>query len=211
MAPILRTKDLKFKDFLEYPDIEVEQNICTFITGASGSGKSTLLRLFNQSISQSEGKIFYKGHDLDEMDTIVLRQQILLCGQAVFLFQTNIRENFQQYFEFRGEIVPTDEAIKHFLNLCQIDFPLNKCCTSMSGGERARVYMAIHLALNSEVLMLDEPTAALDPENSENVIKNVLAFCREKGTTTIVVSHDAALAEKYAERKIKLGRENLHA
>ena len=211
MTTILKTKDLTFQDFLRYPDLEIIKNQCTFITGVSGSGKSTLLRLFNQSLSQSSGKIYYNNTDIETCDTITLRKQILLCGQSVFLFPNSIYDNFKQYFAYREETPPSDDHMKKYLSICQINAALEQDTSIMSGGERARIYMAIHLAMHPNIFMLDEPTAALDHENSECVMRNILKFCREQHITVIIVSHDMALTEKFCDKEIQIRKEDIRA
>ena len=204
---ILETKDLSFNDTIHYQDIQIIRNKVNFIVGKSGTGKSTLLRLFNCTLSQSSGDIRYLSNSLSEMDTIEIRKEISLISQSVFLFDTSLRDNFNQFHEFRGLPAPTEQVMKEFLHLCCINFDLDKVCTTMSGGERQRVYIAIFLSFLPSVIMLDEPTSALDKDNSHNVINNVLAFCKDKGITVIVVSHDSNLTEDFAENIITIGKE----
>lgn len=201
---IIETKDLSFQDFIDYPDIKIEQKKIHFITGRSGTGKSTLLRLFNGTLSPSRGKIFYKNKDIEKIDTIHLRKDILLISQTLYLFQGSILDNFNKYYEFREEPPPSKEKMIKFLKMCCIDFPLDHSCDTMSGGERQRVYIAICLSFCPTVIMLDEPTSALDSENSHNVIKNILKCCKEHDITVIIISHDSTLVEEFAEKTIQL-------
>lgn len=202
------TRELSFRDMIHYQDIQVAPNKANFIVGPSGTGKSTLLRLFNGALSPSNGSIFYQGKDITEIDTIELRKDVLLISQSVYLFDMTIKENFLQYYEYRDMAAPTDDKMIEYLKLCSISFPLDKDCSTMSGGERQRVYIAIYLSFMPKVLMLDEPTSALDRDNSYNVMSNVLRFCKEKEITVIVVSHDQNITDTFAENIIKIdGRE----
>lgn len=205
---ILETKSLTFNGMINYNDIQILKNKANFIVGKSGTGKSTLLRLFNETLSPSNGSIHFSGKDISEIDTIDLRHEILLISQSVFLFDTNIRENFKQFYEYRDLTPPTDEEMKHYLNLCSISFPLDLSCTTMSGGERQRIYIAIFLSFKPKILMLDEPTSALDSQNSKSVIENVLSYCKDNDITVIIVSHDANITEKFSENTIVIGEEN---
>lgn len=205
---IFETRNLSFRDTIHYQDISIVKDKVNFIVGRSGTGKSTLLRLFNGTLTASAGEIFYAGDNLLEMDTIELRKKVSLISQSVYLFDSSIRDNFIQFYEYRGLPAPTNEMMLEFLKLSQIDFPLDKDCTTMSGGERQRVYIAIFLSFLPKVLMLDEPTSALDKDNGYNVMQNVISFCKEKGITVIIISHDNNLTETFGENIVAIGGGN---
>lgn len=200
---ILETKDLSFKG-IRYQDISVEESRVNFIVGRSGTGKSTLLRLFNGMLTPDTGTITYRGEDIEKIDTIALRREILLISQSVYLFDVSIRENFREFYGYRGMEMPTEKEMTDFLAMCRITFPLDKDCSNMSGGEKQRVYMAIYLSFLPLVVMLDEPTSALDRENGLEVISNVIAFCKGKGITVIIVSHDGNLTKTFADNIITI-------
>lgn len=201
------TKDLVFNNQINYKDVQILKDMVNFIVGASGTGKSTLLRLFNVTLSPSSGEIYYQSQNIIEMDTVELRKEVSLISQSVFLFNTSIGENFKLFYEFRGMNEPTDETMLKFLKLCQISFSLDKDCTTMSGGEKQRVYIAIFLSFLPKVIMLDEPTSALDKDNGYNVIHNVINFCKSEDITVIIISHDSQLTETFGENIIHIGEE----
>lgn len=200
---ILETKDLSFKG-IRYQDISIEENRVNFIVGRSGTGKSTLLRLFNGMLTPDTGVLTYRGEDIEKIDTIALRREILLISQSVYLFDATIRENFREFYGYRGMEIPMEEEMKDFLAMCRITFPLDKDCSNMSGGEKQRVYMAIYLSFLPKVVMLDEPTSALDKENGLEVIRKVIDFCKGKGITVLIVSHDGNLTQEFAENIITI-------
>lgn len=202
---ILTTSNLKFLD-IEYHDISIPENKVTFIVGASGTGKSSLLKLFNQTRSQDSGSIFYNNQNIDKIDTISLRKDILLISQSVFLFDDTIKGNFEKFYEYRGEKLISEDEIRRFLNICCIDFSLDESCVTMSGGERQRIYTAILMSFKPKILMLDEPTSALDSTNSINMLSNIISFCRFHKITLIIVSHDNELTKKFADNIITLGK-----
>jgi len=204
---ILETRNLRF-NVINYSDIKIPENRATFIVGKSGTGKSTLLRMFNGTLSPDSGSVFYSGKDISEIDTIALRREVLLISQSVYLFDTSIKENFKQFCGYRDLTPPSDEEMKFFLDLCCAPFSLDSDCTTMSGGERQRIYIAIFLSFSPKVLMLDEPTSALDKQNSISVMENILSFCRKKGITVAAVSHDGSLTDKFAENIISMGGDN---
>lgn len=189
---------------IAYHDLEIEEGCATFVSGPSGCGKSTLLRLFNKTISPTQGCVLLRGEDMAGLDSVALRRQVLLAGQSVFLFDGSVGENFALFSEARDAETPSAQDQTTFLRLCCANFPLDAPCQHLSGGERQRVFLAVCLSFMPKVLLLDEPTSALDQKTAEQLMSQVLAFCRERGTTVVAVSHDPALAARHADRLINL-------
>ena len=203
---IISASQVVFQSMIRYPNIKIAKGKTTFIHGPSGCGKSTLLKLINGTTSPDSGEIFYKGNNIENIDTIDLRREILLVAQSVFLFTGTIEENFKKYYEYRDRDLPTKETMEKFLKICSAEFPLETRCETMSGGERQRVYIAIFLSFMPDVLMLDEPTSALDNTSSDIMMSNIKNFTKDNEMTTIVVSHYLTLAEKYGDEIIALER-----
>ncbi len=204
MQNILQAHHIIFNSMIRYPEINIEFKKATFFQGASGCGKSTLLKLLNGTLSPDSGNIFYQGTDIKSLDTIHLRQEVLLAGQSVYLFHGTILENFQTYHAYRGSQPPEKETLEQLLKLCCVDFPLDASCNNMSGGERQRVYIAIALSLSPQILMLDEPTSALDETTAHAFLGNIKQYCGEHDQTLVVVSHDEKLTNRYADQIIRL-------
>jgi len=197
-------RDVNYKDIMKYPDIEIPEGSATFICGESGSGKSTLLKLLNGVISTTGGKITYLGKNIDDYEPIALRREILLVSQSVYLFDKSIRDNFNEYYAYRELQVINDEEIKKYLDICSANLHLDSMCNMLSGGERHRVFTAINISYQPRVLMLDEPTSALDNKNANVLMENIKLYCKTSGITLIVVSHDRAISDKYADNMIIL-------
>lgn len=209
---LIRTENLCYRDMIYYPDIRIGEGDTCFITGKSGTGKSTLLRLLNGTVTQSSGNVFYRGASILSADTVRLRREVMLVSQSVYVFDGSIKENFSEFYRFRDMELPEEPEIKAYMGLCCLDFDLDKNCTTMSGGEKQRLYLAVFLSFLPKVLMLDEPTSALDSQNSDLIMKNVTEFCSSHDITLLVVSHDQGLTNKFARQIISLGqREENHA
>ena len=202
---IFKTKNLTFNDSIHFPNIEIPKNKVTFISGKSGSGKTTLFKLFNGTLTQSSGDIYYNNQNILDLDTISLRKEVLLISQDVFLFDGNIKDNFIEFYKYRDEPLLEDSEIKYFLDICSLPFPLDKNCEEMSGGEKQRLYIAIYLSFKPKVILLDEPTSALDEENSQIVIRNIISFSKENGITLLVISHDNELTNDFADKVVRIG------
>lgn len=201
--------NVNFKNIIRYPALKIDEYKVTFICGKSGSGKSTLLKLLNASVSPDEGEILYHSIPVTDYDTVLLRREVILASQSVYLSDLSIRDNFAEYYSYRGLPSPKDSVIREFLDLCIASFPLDSNCRELSGGERQRVFLAICLSFLPNVLMLDEPTSALDEVTANALFHSLTHYCHEKKITLIAITHDLALAEKYADDLILLPTEEL--
>jgi len=202
---LFETKSLQFAGFLSYRDICVPSGVSNFLTGESGSGKSSLLRLFNATHSPTAGEIFYLGRDISEIPALELRRKVLLVSQDVYLFPATIWQNVTRFCAYRGVSVPSQETFTRFAQMCRLELPFDYDCLQMSGGEKQRLFLAIHLFFCPETILLDEPTSSLDNETAFALLENVTAFCREQGINMLAVSHSPDIVEKFAENVTHLG------
>ncbi len=209
--PLFALHDVAFKDLIRYPDIEISEGCVTYIVGESGAGKTTLLRLLNGVVSASTGEVLYRGKPVESYDPVMLRREVLLCGQSHWLFAASVRENFAEYYRYRDLPAPGDEEILRFLRLCAADFNLDADCSTLSGGERQRVFIAICLSLAPAVLLLDEPTSALDDATAHRMMSALKEYCAAQEITLVVVSHNSVQTRDFADACIELpggGREH---
>lgn len=202
---IIKTENLQFMNILNYADINIPTNNFTFLQGRSGSGKSTLLKLINATTSPSAGRILYNGKDINEFDTIDLRRDLLLASQDPFLFEGTIRDNFKAFYDFRDNVCITEKGMMTFLEICCAPFSLDTSCNILSGGERQRVFMAICLSFMPKMLMLDEPTAALDHDTAVRFFRQMKDFCKQSQISLLAICHSADLIKEFADHVIILG------
>lgn len=128
-------------------------------------------------------------------------------SSAGLSFDGTIRENFDLFYDMREEKQPLDEDVQRFLSICCADFPLSANCATLSGGERQRVFLAIFLSAMPKVLLLDEPTAALDEQTSETLLHNLKQFCSQNNISVVCVCHNGELVRRFADQEIRLGEE----
>ncbi len=204
MQGIFQIKNLEFLDIIQYPDMEIPYCKMIFITGESGCGKSTLLKLINATVSPNAGSIFYKQTDIQEMDTLKLRKEVLLVSQQVWLFDGTIKDNFRIYYEYREQECPKDSEIEKYLEICCGEFSLDSKCEKLSGGERQRVFLAICISFCPEVLLFDEPTASLDEVTAIKFFHSIKEFCETHKITPIIICHNPRLVEQFSEYTINL-------
>lgn len=206
---IFTTENLSFENFLNYGNIKISSEGVSFILGKSGSGKSTLLKLLNATLSPSSGEIYFNERNIKTIDKLELRKNIILTNQRLYLFKGNIKDNFVTYYNYLNRKLPDDSYIENCLNICQIEFSLDKSTENLSGGEKQRIFNAIALSLNPEVLMLDEPTSALDYKTSVKFFNDIILYSKEKNIKLIVITHEDELVENFADEKIFIGKSDI--
>jgi ABC-type phosphate transport system ATPase subunit len=170
----------------------------TAVVGPSGSGKSTLLRLLNRLADPDEGVVRYRGEDVRELDPLELRRRVGLVPQLPAPVPGSVAENVRLGPRLQGEEVDPEPALR--LAGLAPSF-LDRDASRLSVGEQQRVMLARALALEPEVLLLDEPTASLDAE-ATTAVEDALRGLR--GLSLVLVTHDPAQAGRLAERSIAL-------
>jgi putative ABC transport system ATP-binding protein len=170
----------------------------TAVLGPSGSGKSTLLRLLNRLADPDEGSVRFHGEDVRDLDPLELRRRAVLVPQLPAPLPGSVADNVRYGPALRGEEVDPPRL----LELAGLDASYaERGCTRLSVGEQQRVMLARALALDPEVLLLDEPTAALD-ERAKRGVEETLA---RLPCSTLLVTHERAQAERLAQRVVELG------
>jgi putative ABC transport system ATP-binding protein len=173
----------------------------TCIAGPSGAGKSTLLRLFNRLADPAGGTVRYRGRDVRDYDVLALRREVGLVPQLPALLDGTVEMNVSFGARLAGEAADVHTALRLAgLDETFADRPAGR----LSVGEQQRVMLARALALQPKVLLLDEPTAALD-ERSRGAVERTLLDLRERLSLSVVfVTHELAQAERLADRIVWL-------
>ncbi len=185
-------------------DLELFAGEFVVLLGPSGSGKSTLLNILGGLDSPSSGAMQYGGRDLGVYDDAELTRYRREHVGFVFQFYNLIpsltaRENVALVTEIARNPLPPEEA----LTLVGLADRLDHFPAQLSGGEQQRVAIARAVAKRPEVLLCDEPTGALDVQTGVRVLAVIDRVNRELGTTTVVITHNAAIAAM-ADRVIHL-------
>ena len=173
----------------------------TAVVGPSGAGKSTLLRLLNRLADPDSGMIHYRGLDLRDRDVLELRREIVLVPQLPALLPGSVAENVSYGPRLCGGRCDLDGA----LALAGLDRTFTeRAAQQLSVGEQQRVMLARALALEPAVLLLDEPTAALDERSRDAVERTLLDLHARVSASLIVVTHDRAQANRLGDRVLVL-------
>ena len=180
------------------------------ITGAAGSGKSTLTYAFNGIIPYCYPGEFYGAVLIDGRDTVdtsltdISRLVGSVCQDIDSQMVSSVVED-ELLYGLENFAIPKEEVeprLKEALRAMGIEDLRDRAIASLSGGQKQKVAVASILALRPKVLVLDEPTAELDPASSQAVFELLRRYAREHGTTVIVVEQKIALLSEYADRLI---------
>ena len=178
--------------------MDVAQGECLALVGPSGAGKSTLLRLLHFLEAPTAGTIAFEGQPAGFPVALALRRRISMVFQRPELLHGSVQSNVEYGLSLRGHRDP--ERIAHVMQELGLTKLAPQETGSLSGGEMQRVALARVLALDPRVLLLDEPTANLDPHNVA-LIEERLQAVRAAGTTTIIlVTHHLPQARRLADR-----------
>ena len=170
----------------------------TALLGPSGSGKSTELRLLNRLADPDTGSVRFHGTDVRELDPLELRRRVGLVPQLPAPVPGSVADNVQFGPRLQGDDVDPEPPIR----LAGLDTSfLERDASRLSVGEQQRVMLARALALEPEVLLLDEPTASLDAAATQ-AVEDALSGLR--GVSLVLVTHDRGQAERLAQRTIQL-------
>ena len=199
------TQGLSAIEGLEYPEISIEKGRFTFIAGESGCGKSTYLKLLNGILLPVSGNIEYNGTDIRSFDPLEYRRKVLLVPQEPFLTDGTILDSFSFYYGARGQEMPSEEDLSAYMEMCCLKMPLDTPAPRLSGGERQRAFLSIFLSFSPEVLLLDEPTAALDEKTSERLLESIRSHCVSRKMDTVCVCHNEDLINEFSEDTVRLG------
>ena len=200
------------KHALKDVSFEIEQGQFVGIIGHTGSGKSTLIQHLNGLVKATSGKILYEGQNIYEegYDMKKLRSQVGLVFQ------------YPEYQLFEADVLsdvcfgPKNQGLsREECEMCArealalVGFPEKYYSQSpfeLSGGQKRRVAIAGILAMHPRVLVLDEPTAGLDPKGRDEILDQIQHLHRETGMTVILVSHSMEDIANYVDRIIVMNR-----
>ncbi|MDH5542213.1 MAG: ATP-binding cassette domain-containing protein [Nitrospinota bacterium] len=174
-----------------------------FIKGESGCGKSTFLKLLNRLIDPDTGRMEFNGKEYHSIDVMELRRKIQLVPQTTFLMpEMTVRENLLFAAPDAGE-----EKIVHLMDAFNLPHNLLENSGSrISVGQSQRFSVIRALLMKPDVILLDEPTAALDPDNRERFQESFLRLHGEGGLSAVWVTHDELKIANGKGRQMRLDK-----
>lgn len=201
--------DLELKQFamvrggqrlLESTDLTVERGARVLVTGASGCGKSTLLRRLCALEAGAEEHVLYSNRLISHWNIRQFRQCVAYVPQHPVMVEGTVRDNLLLPMRLRAvrNGAPDDAEMRAGLKDLELNVSLDAEAQSLSPGQKARISLLRRLMYRPEVLLCDEPIAALDPGSAEAVMALLLEYNRQ-GTTLIVVSHQPLPKESFRQ------------
>ncbi len=204
------------KTAVDHVSLEIEQGEFVGVIGHTGSGKSTLIQHFNGLLKPTAGKIYLNGKDMWAQDTDIrkVRFQVGLVFQypEYQLFEETVFKDIAfgptnmglSEEEIRQRVYESAEFVGLSTDL------MEKSPFELSGGQKRRVAIAGVFAMNPDVLILDEPTAGLDPKGREMILKQISQYHQARGNTVLLVSHSMEDTAKYAQKVLVMNRSQVY-
>ena len=198
-------------------DLKVEKGQVMALIGPSGAGKSTLIRCVNRLENPTSGEIWLNDENIVKMRSGKLRRARRNMGmifqEYALVERLTVMENVLSgrlgyvgfWRSFLRKFPQSDiNAAFGLLEKVGLDTMVNKRADELSGGQRQRVGIARALIQKPDILLVDEPTASLDPKTSRQIMRLITELCEENQLAAIINIHDVALAQMYAERIVGL-------
>lgn len=192
-----------FDDIHALRGVNLDVNEGEFLTlmGPNGSGKTTTLRVLSGLLAPKQGELRFRNSMITDENRSILRRNATVVFQTPVHFGTTVFKNVAYGLRIRNlNEQEIERRVRKALELVRMENAADRPARNLSGGEQRRVALARAIALDTEVLLLDEPTADLD-RKSKNIVERVLSeINKDRGTTIVLSTHDMFKARRLADR-----------
>jgi tungstate transport system ATP-binding protein len=186
---------------LRLPSLEIKTGNLLAVIGPNGAGKSTLLRVMGLLQPPTEGRVLLRGKDALRANALQLRRRIATVFQEPLLLNATVYQNAALGLKLRGiRAAEIDTRLAPWFEKLGITHLASRSARTLSGGEAQRTSLARALVLEPDLLLLDEPWAALDPASREEFLRDFGRIVKETRLTTVFVTHDREEAFAFAEQ-----------
>ena len=193
------TQEYNGRFVLNIAQMEIQQGEILALVGPSGAGKSTLLRLLNFLETPSSGELYFDTQKIVGEMPLATRRRVTTVFQTPNLLNRSVVANIGYGLQLRGQKLPQAES-DNWLKRLGLEGLGAQRATKLSAGEAQRVSLARAMVMRPDVLLLDEPTANLDPYNVGLIEKIIEEENQQHGTTIVLVTHNIFQAKRLAHR-----------
>lgn len=217
----LTTKDLILgygeENVIDSLDIEIPEGEITVFVGGNGCGKSTLLRSMARLLKPKDGEVVLDGEAIAKLSTKEVAKQLAILPQSpvtpegltVLQLVKQGRYPYQTWFkQWSNE---DEEAVEEALRATNMTDFKERSVDSLSGGQRQRAWVAMTLAQDTDIILLDEPTTYLDMTYQIEILDLLFELNEHEGKTIVMVLHDLNLASRYAHHIVALKERGIYA
>jgi len=195
------TKTFGNRRALDDVNLQIREGEILACLGPNGSGKTTLLKILAFIEEPTKGEIHFGGVQVSDQNRGQVRMESTMVFQKTVLFSTSVYNNIAYGLKIRGmSKTKMDEEVRKALSLVKLEGFEKRQAKKLSGGEQQRVTLARALVLNPRLLLLDEPTANLDPKNASIIEEAIAMVNRELGTTVVIATHNMFQAKNLPQR-----------
>ncbi|MGZ7049730.1 MAG: ABC transporter ATP-binding protein, partial [Methanobacterium sp.] len=187
-------------------NLKIKRGTSTALVGPTGSGKTVLLRLINMLEKPSSGTVYFEGINTNKSSKVRLkiRRQMGMVFQKPLAFKSSVYNNVAFGLKIRGKTKNMDKKIKETLETIGLKGYEKRNALKLSGGETQRLALARAMITDPKLLLLDEPTANLDPISTGKMEELIEKINRESETTIIMTTHNLSQGQKLADRMVML-------
>lgn len=188
------------KTLLDISSLEIESGKIYGIVGPNGAGKSTLVRILAGLDKEFEGEVFYSDEKYSLVRFDEVRQSVSMLHQKPYVFNMTVKQNIELGIKLNRR--ENDELVNKVIGILSLNDIKDKNALKTSGGESQRTALGRLLVLEPKLLILDEPTANVDPENTRTIEKAVSEMRNDKNRTIIIVTHNVFQALRLCDSVI---------
>lgn len=189
------------RDVLQVNSLDIPRGETLAVVGPNGAGKSTLLLALAYLLRPTRGEIRFDGRSLKTLNDLEYRRKISFVFQAPLLMDMTVEQNVALGLKFRGvSQAETRERVGKWIQALGIESLSKRRASQLSGGEAQRVSLARAFVLEPELLLLDEPFAALDPPTRAKLLEDLSNILKVGHKTAVFVTHNLNEATKLSQR-----------
>ncbi len=205
MTNFIEIKDLQIqrngREALRVDSLDVPRGETLAVVGPNGAGKSTLLLALARLIKIARGRIVVDGCSIEDCDELEYRRKIAFVFQDPLLMDMSVEDNVALGLKFRG--APREQIRARagkWMKAMGVDALANRRASQLSGGEAQRVSLARAFVLDPELLLMDEPFSAVDPQTRSQLLEDLSSLLAKDHRTTIFVTHNLKEAAQMGNR-----------